>query len=195
MLLLQQPVFMPRVFVAVGILLSGALIVLHRSLPATPLLKHVQTVGCGLLVLLCAIIAGAFGNASGDQRRYEEAIAMNLADDLAAAQSNQPVTAFVLEGTAGFAPTVDHMVQTFPVLNKLVNPYLIEDDFNTHYYMLHFITSVPQLANNELSPAQTESVVSTRCAKSFDAARAAYRLNVVNGLAVVRFADRWSDCH
>lgn len=194
MVFLQQPVFMPRVFVAFGVLLSGALIVSNKSLPETPFSQHAQTFGCSCLILLCAIIAGSFGSASADQRRYEEGIAMSLADDLAAAQSKQSITGFVLEGTAGFSPTVDHMVKIFPVLEKLVNPYLIEDDFNTHYFLLHFIQGVPQFANSELSAEQTESVASTRCATSFDTARAAYRINVLHGLAVVRFADHWSDC-
>jgi hypothetical protein len=177
MLLLQEPVLMPRVLVGVGAMISASLISAHFALRKWVVSLHWE-IGIGSVwAMSFAIIAAVFGNASADQRRYEEAIASQLSDDLAFEQNHQAMSAFVLRGSAGYSPMVRRVIYQWPLIDKLVVPYLRENDFNTNAFLLHYIPTPQQPV--DASPADAG------CQLHDAFVRRNYRVTLYSGVAIV----------
>ena len=183
MLLLQEPVFMPRVLVAVGALMSASLIAAHQVLRRWTMSARWEIAAGCVWALAFAVVAAAFGNAAGDQRRYEEAIATQLSDDLAALQAQHAASALALRGAAGYSPMAARVIGEWPILERLIAPYLRENDFNTNAFLQHYLPAPPQ-------PAATPVPVACQAT---DTVRSSYRLSVSAGVAVASLHPAGTD--
>ena len=184
MLLLEDPVLMPRVLVGVGALLAALLIraqavVEHRGWRmAWP---------AGLAVawaLFMAVAAAAYSNAASAQRQYEHAIASRLADDLAELQAERSIDGYALAGSAGLAPVAEHVRKNFPLIEWLVLPYLRAGDYHTRNFLKHFpgMSSIPHR-----DAVGTGVSGLSKCSDHVHRIRAAYRICLIAEVAVVEF--------
>jgi Glucosyl transferase GtrII len=188
MLFLEQPVFMPRVMVAVGALVSASLVSVHVVARDFVRIRRLATLFGAIWALWFAFIAAAFGNASADQRRYEDAIATQLANDLAELHANHGASSFTLRGTAGYSPMVERVSKQLPILQKLVSPYLLENDYNTRYFLMHYVTAIPQQSESEGAQQEDGTPRMNGCGKDALYVRDAYAIKMVGTAAVVQFS-------
>lgn len=190
MLVLRNPPVMPRVLLGAGALLSAALVVMHATLQQWRRSgKWTLAIACMLALGMCTV-ASAYGNALGEQKRYEDRIAARLADDLAELSSSQSVRAYLLDGSAGYSPIAAHIAEQFPLTRWMISPYLNADDaFDTHTFLRYYLADFPDLrdkpdaATARLIPqilAQTCLVPPTRNTS-------AYSLRLIDHIAVVTF--------
>lgn len=184
MLLLRNPVYMPRVMIGVGAALCAALIAMHlalrtraRSLPWLCGLAGVWALGM-------SVLAAAYGNAAAKQKAYEEPIAMQLANDLAALQDEHAIDKYLVVGSAGLATTTENSAQQFPLLRQLVPTYLADDEMWRHYYMVQFLGDAEDAAfpGGYYDPG----LLARACAAKAQV-RSAYRLAVVDRIGVAQF--------
>ncbi|MGA9335710.1 MAG: glucosyltransferase domain-containing protein [Rudaea sp.] len=188
MLLLARPVLMPRVMLGVGALLCAALIATHAVLRYRPTIQGwLIGIAC-IWALGFAICAAAYGNAAAAQKRYEDRIATRLADDLAELRSRRQVRNYVINGSAAMAPATAHAAAQFPLLRKLVLPYLRDNDFNTRNFLMFYLPHTPDLlAGADASAADVASTLLHACAAPSLTVRSDYNLKLVGDTAVVNF--------
>lgn len=184
MLLLADPVMMPRVLVGVGALIAALFIRLAVVLRDQRWSPRWVMLLAGAWALGMVVMAAAFGNAAGAQRRYEDAIAVRLMDDLAELHATRSLRGHAALGSAGRAPVVEHAQRQFPLLRWLVPSYLHGGDYHSRNYLRHHITM--------RSAAFTEVPVPDgfdpdQCDRRADRTRQAYSIRIVDQVAVVRF--------
>ncbi len=190
MLLLLTPEYEPRVLMGVGALLVAALIVMHETLAQwqrSP--RWTLAAGCMLAVGMCSL-ASAYGNALGEQKAYEDRIAAGLADDLADLKATQGIRGFLLDGGIGFSPITAHIAHDFPMVNKLVSPYISSQDrFHTTDFLLYYIAGIDDLGwKTDASSLRMRAVVlQSVCHVVVERARSAYALRVIDHVAVTSF--------
>lgn len=180
MLLLADPLLVPRVLPGVGALVAAGLVALHVALRGRHL--HGQAFAAGSFALAFAVAAGAYSSAARQQGHYERRIAQDLADDLADIASRAQVRGVVVTGSAGAAIVVARMQAELPLLRALVPSYLREDDFNTRAFLGQHVDVVPLLRRTG------EALDAGRfCAASVSRTRQAYVLRLVGDVAVADF--------
>lgn len=195
MLLLAHPPIAPRVLVGVGALLTAALIVVHAALGRWRRSdKWVLSVACVFALGMCSF-ASAYGNALGEQKRYEERIAARLADDLADLGAIGSGHSLLLDGAAGYSPITAHVAEQFPLVRSLVPTYISGDDmFHTHIFLLYYIPDMEDLRFK--TDAESLKMKSTLLARTCEipAMRStqAYNLYVIDGVAVVVFRSAYT---
>jgi hypothetical protein len=188
MLLLVDPIFAPRVFPAFGALISGSLIsaaYAGRHFYGLRLLPYVIGSAC---LFISSVTAGAYSSAAGEQMKYEDRIASTMADDLTQLKSSVHVSNYMLVGSAGYAASVQHAIAQFPILERLIASYLTQDDFFTKSYLLHFKQPLKLLESDQVSDPQRRSALDA-CVLPAVVTRAAFRIRIVDDLAVVDFRE------
>jgi hypothetical protein len=188
MLLLAKPVVLPRVMIGVGALISSALIATHLVAHSTRYLKPWQVAVGGAWALIMTVHAAAYGNAAAAQDRYERAIATQLADDLAQLQARRPLRGYLVDGSAGLSPIAAHVARQFPLMGKLIFPYLHEGDFHTRNFLRPYLTRAGGVVLESLSVDAKELLRTPFCETQAQQERSAYTLYLVEDVAYVRFA-------
>jgi len=188
MLLLLTPEFEPRVLMGVGALLVAALIVMQATLAQwhrSP--RWTLAAGCMLAVGMCSL-ASAYGNALGEQKNYEDHIAAGMADDLADLKAAKGIHGFLLDGNIGFSPITGHVAEEFPMINKLISPYIASADrFHTNEFLMYYvdgITNVGRQTDAANLHAQSDLLAKAR-QSAVVRATSGYSLRVVDNIAVV----------
>jgi len=189
MLLLADPVMMPRVLPGFGALLAAALIAAHVVLRQWPRSERWQLALGAVLGLGMAAYAAAFGNAAGAQQRYEVAIATQLAEDLDRLREEGSVQSYVIAGSAGLAPVSAHAARHFPLIHHLVLSYLREDDFNTRNFLRHHLARSEGAPIEALPAEQAAAVRAQACTVPAHSVRQSYRLQVIGNTALVTFRN------
>lgn len=186
MLLLEQPILMPRVMVGVGALLCAGLIAAHAVVEQKRLSHRPLCVIAGIWALGFAVIAGAYGNAAAAQKGYESRIAANLADDVASMQATRLVRNYLLVGSAGFAPVTEHAAKQFPLFSTLISSYLKADDFNSRNFLQHYISGLKDMSGG-IGKKHEKEILAQACSASPRIVRAGYTLRLVSDTVVVDF--------
>ena len=190
MLLLLTPELEPRVLMGAGALLVAALIAMQAALAQwnhSP--RWALAAGCMLGLGMCSL-ASAYGNALGEQKDYEDRIAANLADDLANLKAGKGIRSFLLDGSIGFSPITMHVAEEFPMINKLISPYLASGDrFHTTDFLMYYVDGVDNLGR-QTDPASMR-LQSNLLARAHQTAAVrtttGYSLRLVDTVAVVTF--------
>jgi hypothetical protein len=184
MLLLRNPVYMPRVMIGVGAALCAALIAMHLALRARARSLPWQSGFAGVWALGMSVLAAAYGNAAARQKAYEEPIAQQIASDLATLQDHRAIDKYLVVGSTGLAPAAENSAQQFPLLRQLVPTYLADDEMWRHYYMVQFLGDADDAAfpGGYYDPG----LLARACATAAQV-RSAYRLAVVDRIGVVQF--------
>ncbi|MFA6230720.1 MAG: glucosyltransferase domain-containing protein [Rhodanobacter sp.] len=191
MLLLRQPEIGPRVLMGLGAVLAGALVVMQAALrqwQGSP--KWVVAAACMLALGMC-VLASAYGNAARSQKNYEDHIASSLADDLARLKASRGVRAFLLDGTAGYSPVTEHVIEQLPLVRALVPAYLTSDhSFQTPDFLAFYISGVTNLQAHDKVPARSlvSSLQARACLTPADVIAAHYLIDVVGDTALVRLS-------
>lgn len=192
MLVLLKPEIEPRVLVGAGALLAAALIVMQAALRQWRRSPRWVMAVAGMLALGMCSIASAYGNALGEQKNYEERIAARLADDLAELDAAGPLHAYLLDGTAGYAPPAAHVVEQFPLVRALVPIYLSVDDvFASHNFLMYYIPGLADM-RYRTDPAATQrvtAILAEACAVPVARRTSAYTLRLVDDTVVVTFGS------
>lgn len=184
MLLLADPVMMPRVLVGVGAVVTALFIRLAVVLGAERWHPRWVLVVTGIWALGMAVAAAAFGNAAAAQQRYEDRVVAGLMDDLVELHAAQPLRGHALLGSAGWAPVVEHAQRHFPLLRWLVPSYLQGGDYHARNYLRHHMTMHSPVFEEVPLPAGVDP---DGCARQADRVRQAYRIRIVDQVAVVSF--------
>lgn len=190
MLVLEKPLFAPRVLIGFGALLAGGLILMQAALRQWRVSdKWVLAVG-GILALGMCVIASAYGNALREQKNYETRIAAHLADDLAGLKGDGIIDSFMLDGSAGYSPVTAHVASQFPIIYQLISPYLsAEDRFHSHTFLSYYVSGVTDMRVDE-SPtnlALITSMLAQTCTVPASYITGAYSVRVIVRTAVVTF--------
>lgn len=192
MLVLLRPELEPRVLVGAGALLAAALIVMQAALRQWHRSGRWAVAIAGMLALGMCAIASAYGNALGEQKNYEERIAARLADDLAELGAAGPLHAYLLDGTAGYAPLTAHVVEQFPLVGALVPIYLsVNDMFASHNFLRYYIPELTDM-RYRTDAAATQRVAATlaeACAAPVARRTSTYTLRRVGDAVVVTFGS------
>jgi Glucosyl transferase GtrII len=127
-LLERSPVRSPRTFIGFGALLSGSLIIIVGGLN---LVRVPGSWQCALLSIPTYVLiyfAAIYGNMAKVQNEYEKHFATKLSDDIKELVALQSVDRLMIEGTVGYAPTVQRAIKTkYPLLNLLIPVELCND--------------------------------------------------------------------
>lgn len=156
MLLLEQPVLMPRVLIGVGALISAAFLLLYRSTEGRPASRRGAGVIAASALVICAVHAAAFGNAAKAQADYERTLATAIAEHLQTLERPMTVETLVVDGSIGLAPLTEHAATQLPILRQLILPYLHYGDFHTRHFLQPFVQHVghtPAIVSAEDAPA------------------------------------------
>lgn len=187
MLLLVSPFVAPRVFPSVGALICASLIVLHIALRQwLPGWAHALCYTVAAIWALAMLsFASIFGNALSAQQQYETQIASQLANDLAELKQKQTITRFLLDGSAGLSPLSAHAAETFPLLDSLVQPYLMSNDFATRNFLKLFGIGLEEAREDPSGHAAADAWLARACDAPVLYVRNRYTLRVVGTTAVI----------
>lgn len=191
MLVLVKPLMAPRVFMGVGALLSVALIVSYSALQVWGRSERWSIALGSMLALGMCTFASAYGNALGEQKRFEERIASRLADDLAEVRVTHSIHSFLLDGTAGYSPVAAHVIGQIPLIRALVPTYISADDmFHTHMFFQYFMrddmsdmrlrTDADAMYSRSLILSKADDIPVTIATEAYD-------LRLIDGVALVTF--------
>lgn len=188
MLILLTPELQPRVMMGIGALLVTGLIAMRAALAQwhrSP--RWTLAAGCMLALGTCSL-ASTYGNALGEQKAYEDRIAANLADDLAELKASRAIHGFLLDGSIGLAPITAHAALSFPMIKRLISPYIAADDrFHTTDFLMYYVDGVTNIgtttdpASVRLAAAIVSRAPSTVAWRS----RSAYTLRLIDGVTLV----------
>lgn len=158
MLLLSEPVVLPRVLIGTGMLIAavfalGAFCIDRSPEPATrgqTMAKHAWYTANGLFVLIAMTHAYAYGNALKAQLQFEHRIVNELRDDLWHLQQTAAVSAVRLDGSMTQAAQTYRIGQNFPFIGRMIWPYLHHsDDFSLAFMSQHLPESLRLVPRRE----------------------------------------------
>ena len=99
-----------------------------------------------MFALGMCVFASAYGNALGEQKKYEDRIAAHLAEDLAELQLSHAIHSFLLDGSIGYSPITAHVAEQFPLVHTLIIPYAsVGDAFHTHMFLMYYIPDIADM--------------------------------------------------
>ncbi|AVP96866.1 hypothetical protein C7S18_06470 [Ahniella affigens] len=188
MLLLRDPVILPRVLLATGMLIAGFLAVgafaIERSAQTTSsvatALRRTWFAATGLFMLIATTHAYAYGNALQAQKQLEHRIVSSLRDDLWQLQQDAGITAVRLDGSMTQSATTQRIGQSFPFIGRMIWPYLHHsDDFSVAFLSQHLPESLRLVPRTE-----TPGWSTTEC-PSVVVRRADYRIRIFEHTAIV----------
>jgi hypothetical protein len=190
MLILEKPLFAPRVLIGFGALLAAGLILMQAALRLWRASDKWVLAVSGMLALGMCVIASAYGNALREQKNYETRIATRLADDLAGLKDGGTIDSFMLDGSAGYSPVTAHVGSQFPIVYQLISPYLsAEDRFHSHAFLSYYVSGVTDMRVDE-SPANLSlisRILAQTCTVPASYTTSTYSLHVIVRTAVVTF--------
>lgn len=189
MLLLVQPVFVPRVMLGIGALLSGALIVVYAAARQWPVALRWQCGNAGVWALGMVVCASTYGNALSAQQHYEDRIASELADDMTSLRGVAQDSYYLLDGSAGFAVETARVVAQFPLMDDLVSRYLGEAAVNEKFFLSYYRLGSEDLRSAPLAEARVSQLLEKICALPPLTRRSAYELRKFADVIVVSFND------
>ena len=128
MILLASPARGIRTFVGFGALLSCSIIVIISLMSLLRMPRIWQCVLLAIPTYVMIFFAAVYGNALKTQKEYEEHIARRLADDLKELVAVRLVDHLILDGTVGYAPSVERVAKKYHALNSLVQIDLHGDE-------------------------------------------------------------------
>jgi hypothetical protein len=190
MLILSNPLFVPRVLIGFGALLASGLIVMQAALRQWHISSKWALTAAGILALGMCVIASAYGNALREQKNYENRIAAHLADDLAGLKGNGVIDSFLLDGSAGYSPVTAHVASQFPIIYLLISPYLSADDrFHSHIFLGYYVSGVADMRSDEslANLSQISRTLAIACGMPASYTTGAYNMRVIARTAVVTF--------
>ena len=190
MLLLVSPPIAPRELVGIGALLAASLIVMQASLQQWHRSDKWSLSAASMLAIGMCVIASAYGNALGAQKKYEERIAARLADDLAELNAGGSAHAILLDGSAGYSSITAHIAEQFPLIRTLVPTYLsAEDMFHTHIFLMYYLSDFADLRldTDAEALALKPTLLARTCQMPAARRTRAYSLYMVDATAVVTF--------
>jgi len=155
MLLLEQPVLMPRVLIGVGAVICAALVLLYRATEGRPASRRAATVVATSFAVIFAVHAAAFGNAAKAQADYERTLATTIAEGLRVMEHGVAVETLIVDGSVGRSPLTEHAASQLPVLRQLILPYLHHGDFHTRHFLKPFVhesAQTPAIISAEDAP-------------------------------------------
>lgn len=195
MLLTLELLIVPRVLVGVGALLSAALILMSAALHTWRCSPRWSMGIAGVWTLGMLVFANVYGNALGSQKQFEDRIGAGLVDDLAETKAAHGLHRLLLDGTNGLSPVAAHAAERFPLINKLVHPYLHENSFNARNFISHYATGLEDIRWLTDSNSVAAPLLAQACKLPALLTRNNYALRVVGDTAVVTFpADRTPSC-
>lgn len=187
MLLLVQPVFVPRVMLGVGALLSGALVVIYAVLRPPMFALRWQCGNAGVWALGMVVCASIYGNALSAQQHYEDRIAADLANDMTSLRSVAAESYYLLDGSAGFSVETARVVAQFPLIADLVPRYLGEDAVNEKFFLSYYQPGSEDLRSASSADARVSEVLQRICALPVLQRRPAYELRTFANVILVSF--------
>lgn len=110
--LASSPTQSMRTFLGFGPLLSCSLILITLTLSELGVPETWQTVLLSIPAYAMIFFAAIYGNLTKAQKEYEGDIARRLSDDLKEIVAKQSVDHLILNGTVGFAPSVERVIKT-----------------------------------------------------------------------------------
>jgi hypothetical protein len=190
MLLLVHPLIMPRELMGVGALLSAGLLVMQAALRQWRLSTSWGLMMAWMFAIGLCVFASAYGNASAEQKSYEERIATQVSDDLAELRANRVIHSYLIDGTDGLSPITTHVAEQFPLIHALILPYMTADDvFNTHYFLMSYFPDIADMRHQAgEEPSQLESAILARtCQVPAVRVSSTYNMYLIDDTAVVAF--------
>jgi hypothetical protein len=146
MLLLVRPLIMARVLVGVGPLLVAGLLSMRSWLVSTGRSERWSLAIALPLVTGMCVIGSAYGNAMAAQKQYEDGVASLFVQKMQELRVEHPIESFLVDGTAGLAPATQHVATQFPLVRRLVLPYI---DGNDNFLTRNFLrTYAPMLVRS-----------------------------------------------
>jgi hypothetical protein len=194
LLLLADPPIEPRVFIGVGPLLCAALILFHATLRASLISSNWALAAGAMVAVGCSVMASVYGNAAAQQKAFEEDIARTLADDVANVSARQPLQSLLLEGAAGYSRFTAHVVEEFPLIQRLIPTYLdASDQFHPHIFLVAYLGDFEdlRLQNTPAVMARNAELLDGICNEEPLAVRAAYRMYSKDHVGVVLFGPAY----
>lgn len=190
MLLLVDPLIMPRVLMGVGALLSAGLVVMQAALRRWHRSTNWGLAVAWMFAVGMCVFASAYGNAAAEQKSYEERIAARIASDLAELRATRVINSYLIDGADGLSPMTTHVAEQFPLMHALILPYMTADDvFNSHYFLLPYLPETVDMRHQAgAEPVQLESTILARtCHAPALRVSHAYNLYLIDDTAVVAF--------
>lgn len=190
MLLLVNPLIMPRELMGIGALLSAGLVVMQAALQQWRLSVNWGLLVAWMLAIGMCVFASAYGNASAEQKSYEERVATQISGDLAELRANRVIHSYLIDGTDGLSPVTAHVAEQFPLINALILPYMTADDvFMTHYFLLSYIPDIVDIRHQVGGePLRLESTILARsCHVAAVRVSSVYSLYLIDDTAVLAF--------
>lgn len=111
LIFLQSPTGGVRTFIGFGALITASLILISSLLTEHNVPGRLQ---CALLLIpayTMIAFASIYGNATKAQKDYERHIAESLSDDLKAVMAVETVQNLIVDGSVGYAPLVDRIME------------------------------------------------------------------------------------
>jgi hypothetical protein len=184
MLLLQNPVWAPRVMIGMGALASVSLLLIVGVLAHVGVNRKWQVFALALPVYGCVLFATVYGNSLGLQKEYENRLSEQISDDVTQWVAQGSVKRYLLRGNAGRPPVLLHNIKKFPLLKTLVPIYLTEGWGWANEQLMHFGTVTPYMV-----PPYGVNVDASLCDTEPLLIRNGYRFFVVGDVAVIAFRN------
>jgi hypothetical protein len=156
-LILETPGFHAHYFTGFGVLLAAisvfSLNILYEKKRPVAFINCVQIIVICLVTWNCIVFALSFGNALADQKRYQEFHAAQIVSELNHLCDNSENASVQFEGSIGYAPIVNHIAKSFPLVKRLVPVNLGENNKYGYNLLENYIFYVNRnVTNNRIRP-------------------------------------------
>jgi len=134
--LLKNPVFAPRTFLSLSVLVPAVLFAISKTI-----LKYkivIVNICIALLCLQSALVASTYGFILKNQKQYEDKILYHLTYDIDFLSKKFNFTSIYIKGTIGKTPVIGDTANVYPILNKL-NPVHLSDSWDWGVIQLKYI--------------------------------------------------------
>lgn len=190
MLLVSEPLLMPRALVAVGPVLVAGLLALRMALAGARWPGRWTLVAALPLALGLCVVASVYGNAAASQKAYDDRIAAQFVQQVDELEVSRPIASFLVDGSAGRAPVVDHVAGQLPLVGLLVRSYIDGgDNFVTRNFLRFYLPDL--VRTNTLYPDSPAgaAILGATCRGTPAYANARYDVFVVGTTVVLSFGD------
>ena len=184
LLLLRNPVMMPRTQIGVGALATAGAVLLTLVLGKLRVGQRWQVGVLAVLAYPLVAFAVVYGNTLRLQQLHESRISASLADDLAALAAEGQAVRWALQGHAAMPPVGRHNAARYPFLDRLVPLHLSQGWGWATDRLAHAGVRLPRAANDNVDLAAVRA-----CRARAVIVRQNYRIYLVDGTAVVMFED------
>jgi hypothetical protein len=192
LIFLQSPIGGVRIFIGFGALLASSLILITSVMMEYNIPGRFQC--CLLFIPAYSMIAfsAIFANATKAQKEYEKHIVEKLSDEINEIVELQPVKKLIIDGTVGYAPLVERMIdKRYRLLAHLVPIDLVSDEDGgfAHMVLAHQGISFPP----EVAKAIRKSILAETRKANAERRSVYYELFLLDGDLVVRLSPNKGD--